>query len=189
MSVCLAQQSCAARPAVAASRRGERRVRRLAPPRAAPEQGGDGEGESEEGDGEAARSLKDVNPIALGRRARSVVDGVWKRVLSLGAPPGRGTGGSEFMDGEELDRAFRSGDEFSAQAVATTVLVLGATGRVGTILVRKLSLRGYTVRALVRNAAAAEGCAPSRRGETPRATGCSPPSLTHTPPPSACPSR
>jgi NmrA-like family len=113
-----------------------------------------------------------VNPIALGRRARSAVDGVWKRVLSLGAPPGRGTGGSEFMDGEELDRAFRSQGEFSAQAVATTVLVLGATGRVGTILVRKLSLRGYTVRALVRNVAAAEGCAAQPRGgRRPPATG------------------
>ena len=33
---------------------------------------------------------------------------------------------------------------------STRVLVVGATGRVGRIVVRKLLLRGYTVRALVR---------------------------------------
>ena len=38
----------------------------------------------------------------------------------------------------------------SPQAPDTTVLVTGATGRVGRILVRKLLLRGYKVRALVR---------------------------------------
>lgn len=38
------------------------------------------------------------------------------------------------------------------QAKFTTVLVVGVTGRVGRVLVRKLLLRGYTVRALVRSA-------------------------------------
>jgi nucleoside-diphosphate-sugar epimerase len=38
----------------------------------------------------------------------------------------------------------------------TTVLVIGAAGRVGRVLVRKLLLRGYTVKALVRNQADAE---------------------------------
>ena len=43
------------------------------------------------------------------------------------------------------------GGEFEApRASETTVLVAGATGRVGRILVRKLLLRGYKVRALVR---------------------------------------
>lgn len=41
--------------------------------------------------------------------------------------------------------------EFAApQSRYTTVLVVGATGRVGRILVRKLLLRGYKVKALVR---------------------------------------
>ena len=41
--------------------------------------------------------------------------------------------------------------EFEApQAGNTQVLVVGATGRVGRILVRKLLLRGYKVRAFVR---------------------------------------
>ncbi|KAI3787924.1 hypothetical protein L2E82_00440 [Cichorium intybus] len=34
----------------------------------------------------------------------------------------------------------------------TTVLVVGATSRVGRIVVRKLMLMGYSVKALVRNA-------------------------------------
>jgi NAD(P)-dependent dehydrogenase (short-subunit alcohol dehydrogenase family) len=38
----------------------------------------------------------------------------------------------------------------SPDAADTTVLVTGATGRVGRVLVRKLLLRGYKVRALVR---------------------------------------
>lgn len=43
------------------------------------------------------------------------------------------------------------GAEFeSPDAADTTVLVTGATGRVGRVLVRKLLLRGYKVRALVR---------------------------------------
>ena len=44
-----------------------------------------------------------------------------------------------------------SSSEFeSPRASDTTVLVTGATGRVGRVLVRKLLLRGYRVRALVR---------------------------------------
>jgi NAD(P)-dependent dehydrogenase (short-subunit alcohol dehydrogenase family) len=47
--------------------------------------------------------------------------------------------------------AFESAAEYdSPDAAATTVLVTGATGRVGRVLVRKLLLRGYKVRALVR---------------------------------------
>lgn len=38
----------------------------------------------------------------------------------------------------------------SPDAADTTVLVTGATGRVGRVLVRKLLLRGYKVKALVR---------------------------------------
>lgn len=59
-------------------------------------------------------------------------------------------------------RLFVNAAEFeSPDAASTTVLVTGATGRVGRVLVRKLLLRGYKVRALVRQrdtgAAAAAG--------------------------------
>ncbi len=53
------------------------------------------------------------------------------------------------------------GGEFEApQAPNTTVLVAGATGRVGRILVRKLLLRGYRVRALVRGKEGVEDSLP-----------------------------
>ena len=53
----------------------------------------------------------------------------------------------------------------SPDAADTTVLVTGATGRVGRVLVRKLLLRGYKVKALVRQreggaAAVSEAAAP-----------------------------
>ena len=51
-----------------------------------------------------------------------------------------------------VDTEFESPD-----AASTTVLVTGATGRVGRVLVRKLLLRGYKVRALVRQRDAAGG--------------------------------
>lgn len=49
------------------------------------------------------------------------------------------------MNIEQLEMESRS--EFSSpQAAYTTVLVAGATGRVGRVLVRKLLLRGYKAR-------------------------------------------
>ncbi len=104
--------------------------------------------------------LEDVNPVSLGRRSRAFVDDVWQRVLSLGST--RASGAASLADSYDLERRGLfdgAGGDFPApQAANNTVLVVGATGRVGTILVRKLSLRGYTVRALVRNAQAADGC-------------------------------
>ena len=59
-----------------------------------------------------------------------------------------------------------------ADAANTTVLVTGATGRVGRVLVRKLLLRGYKVRALVRQRSSeAGGEAAGAGGETTDADG------------------
>lgn len=64
-------------------------------------------------------------------------DNVWQQFTKLSSPTR-----SASMDMEELERSSRS--EFSSpQAAFTTVLVAGATGRVGRVLVRKLLLRGY----------------------------------------------
>jgi len=97
-----------------------------------------------------------LNPVELGRKSRQFVDTVWQRVLSLGSRSGTADLADELL-GERRALYVDEGDERSALAALTTILVVGATGRVGTILVRKLALRGYTVRALVRNIAAADG--------------------------------
>lgn len=96
----------------------------------------------------ASFDLQSVNPLKLGRKSRQFVDDVWQRVLDLGNVV-RKTDSS-------IDNVIVGGPlcDFEApQASYTTVLVVGATGRVGRILVRKLLLRGYTVRALVRDSA------------------------------------
>ncbi|KAJ8538505.1 hypothetical protein K7X08_027726 [Anisodus acutangulus] len=94
------------------------------------------------------KRLDDVNPVGLGRRSRQVFDQGWRKFLGLG----------------QISRTIRSDDESSLfireggpmcefaipGAQNTTVLVVGATSRVGRIVVRKLMLRGYTVKALVR---------------------------------------
>lgn len=86
-------------------------------------------------------AVDNVNPIALGRQARRAFDTVWTQLSQLAAPTKR----SVFTDEMELESM---GER--SQAAETTVLLLGATGRVGRILTRKLLLRGYKVRALVR---------------------------------------
>ena len=90
-------------------------------------------------------SLEDVNPVGLGRKSRQFVDDVWQRIIELGqlARP------QERVDTDfEFDAisggAYKEYDIPSAQF--TTVLVVGATGRVGRVVVRKLLLRGYTVK-------------------------------------------
>ncbi|CDP19666.1 unnamed protein product [Coffea canephora] len=96
------------------------------------------------------KTLDDVNPIGLGRRSRQIFDEVWRKFSGLG----------------QISRTTRTNDEMSLLigesgpmcefaipgAQNTTVLVVGATSRVGRIVVRKLMLRGYTVKALVRKA-------------------------------------
>ncbi|KAK2969540.1 hypothetical protein RJ640_003125 [Escallonia rubra] len=96
------------------------------------------------------KRLDDVNPVGLGRRSRQIFDEVWRKFSGLG----------------QISRTTRTDDEASLLiseggpmcefatpgAQNTTVLVVGATSRVGRIVVRKLMLRGYTVKALVRKA-------------------------------------
>ncbi|XP_058228202.1 protein HIGH CHLOROPHYLL FLUORESCENCE PHENOTYPE 173, chloroplastic isoform X2 [Rhododendron vialii] len=94
--------------------------------------------------------LDDVNPVGLGRRSRQIFDELWRKFSGLG----------------QISRTTRTDDETSLLineggpmcefaipgAQNTTVLVVGATSRVGRIVVRKLMLRGYIVKALVRKA-------------------------------------
>ncbi|KAK9054779.1 hypothetical protein SSX86_025858 [Deinandra increscens subsp. villosa] len=116
----------------------------------------DGDGINVEGDDQKGSSvsvikrLVDANPVGLGRRSRQIFDEAWRKFSELG----------------QISRTSRSDDESSLLiqeggpmcefaipgAQNTTVLVIGATSRVGRIVVRKLMLRGYSVKALVRNA-------------------------------------
>lgn len=88
-------------------------------------------------------SLEDVNPVGLGRRSRQLFDEVWRRFTELG----------------QLTRSPRDDEEYSSVLIggpmceftipgaeSTTVLVAGATSRVGRIVIRKLQLRGYKVK-------------------------------------------
>ncbi|CAH8252550.1 unnamed protein product [Arabidopsis lyrata] len=94
--------------------------------------------------------LDDVNPVGLGRRSRQIFDEVWRKFSGLGQMS-RTTRPDEQ---ETLDSLLiREGPmcEFAVPgAQNVTVLVVGATSRIGRIVVRKLMLRGYTVKALVR---------------------------------------
>lgn len=93
-------------------------------------------------------SVDDINPYQLGRRSRALFDDVWSQFTKLSSPV-RSIGlddDSEFMVGDLSGSIFET-----PQASYTTVLVAGATGRVGRVLIRKLLLRGYKVRALVRD--------------------------------------
>jgi len=86
--------------------------------------------------------LDSLNPIAIGKRSRQLFDDVWQQFARISSPPQSNRFYDDFQSPAE---------EFtSPTAQDTTVLVAGATGRVGRILVRKLLLRGYKVRALVR---------------------------------------
>ncbi len=90
-----------------------------------------------------ANPLDSVNPYALGRQARKAFDEVWSQLSNLGSPT------KSFLLDDVLEPP-RDVEFEAPQAAYTTVLVVGATGRVGRILIRKLLLRGYQVRALVR---------------------------------------
>lgn len=120
-------------------------------------------------------SLEDLNPISLGRETRKVFDDVWQQLQRIGNP----AASRQILDdayrcvvaGDGLRvlllpqlagliqthmcrcccRLAPAGDFESPQAANTTVLVVGAAGRVGKVLVRKLLLRGYKVKALVRH--------------------------------------
>ncbi|CAD7700853.1 unnamed protein product [Ostreobium quekettii] len=86
-----------------------------------------------------------VDPYKLGRRSRQAFDDVWQQFVRV-AQPTR----SFSSDDDPSLLAGTSMDLGAPLAAITTVLVVGATGRVGKIILRKLLLRGYDVRALVR---------------------------------------
>ncbi|CAH9118772.1 unnamed protein product [Cuscuta europaea] len=89
------------------------------------------------------KRLDDVNPVGLGRRSRQIFDEVWRKFSGLGQ-----MSSSSLIDAEVGPMC-----EFPTPgAQNTTILIVGATGRVGRIIIRKLMLRGYTVKALVRRA-------------------------------------
>lgn len=86
--------------------------------------------------------IDNVNPYELGRQARRAFDDVWGQISSLTTPT------KSYVFDDILDPSLSL--EESSDASDTTVLVVGATGRVGRILIRKLLLRGYKVKALIR---------------------------------------
>ncbi|XP_039125348.1 protein HIGH CHLOROPHYLL FLUORESCENCE PHENOTYPE 173, chloroplastic [Dioscorea cayenensis subsp. rotundata] len=93
-------------------------------------------------------TLDDVNPVGLGRKSRQIFDEVWRKFSGLGQISRTTT------DERLLDTVLIRGPmcEFTVpEAQDTTVLVVGATSRIGRIVIRKLMLRGYKVKALVRN--------------------------------------
>ncbi|CAA2975542.1 Hypothetical predicted protein [Olea europaea subsp. europaea] len=96
-------------------------------------------------------TLDDVNPVGLGRRSRQIFDEVWRKFSGLGQ-----ISRTTRTEDDESGLLMREGGPMCEFAIPgaqnTTVLVVGATSRVGRIVVRKLMLRGYTVKALVRKA-------------------------------------
>lgn len=85
-------------------------------------------------------TLDDVNPIGLGRKSRQLFDDVWKRLVQLGQLTQPVVDDDyEFIQGPACEFTIPN-------AEFTTVLVVGATGRVGRVLIRKLLLRGYKVK-------------------------------------------
>jgi E1A/CREB-binding protein len=89
-----------------------------------------------------------VNPVGLGRRSRQVFDEVWRKFSRLGQMSSASSSAVAEQDPAVL---FRGGPmcEFTVPgAQDTSVLVVGATSRIGRIVVRKLMLRGYNVKVL-----------------------------------------
>ncbi|XP_031386612.1 protein HIGH CHLOROPHYLL FLUORESCENCE PHENOTYPE 173, chloroplastic isoform X2 [Punica granatum] len=132
------------------SRGGTITTRRLVP-RASSEGGDDDFAKGKDPSGGSMISLEDVNPVGLGRRSRQMFDEVWRKFSGLGQISRT----TRTDDEEALDLlGLREGGPMCEFAIPgaqnTTVLVVGATSRIGRIVVRKLMLRGYTVKALVR---------------------------------------
>lgn len=91
----------------------------------------------------AGNILDKVAPYALGRQARAAFDDLWSNVARLSSPT------RSFVIDEVMEPG-QDADFEAPQASYTTVLIVGASGRVGRIVTRKLLLRGYAVKALVR---------------------------------------
>jgi uncharacterized protein YbjT (DUF2867 family) len=89
-------------------------------------------------------SLDNLNPYSMGKKSREVFDEVWTQLQRIGGP-------SRSVAPENVPFELDAPEAYESPLAAdTTVLVTGATGRVGRVLTRKLLLRGYKVRALVR---------------------------------------
>lgn len=84
-----------------------------------------------------------VNPVGLGRKSRQIFDQVWKKFSNLGQ-----ISRTEYDEGSNL-LVYGDGAPIPG-AQNTTVLVVGATSRIGRLVVRKLMLRGYSVKGFVR---------------------------------------
>ncbi|KAI3759842.1 hypothetical protein L6452_07943 [Arctium lappa] len=107
----------------------------------------DEEGDQNPSSVSVMKRLVDVNPVGLGRRSRQIFDEAWRKFSELGQISRTTRDNSLFIqEGGPMCEFAIPG------AQNTTVLVVGATSRVGRIVVRKLMLRGYSVKALVRNA-------------------------------------
>eukprot|EP00252_Welwitschia_mirabilis_P016912 TRINITY_DN37663_c0_g1_i1.p1 TRINITY_DN37663_c0_g1~~TRINITY_DN37663_c0_g1_i1.p1 ORF type:complete len:573 (+),score=126.39 TRINITY_DN37663_c0_g1_i1:147-1865(+) len=91
-------------------------------------------------------SLEDVNPVDLGRKSRQMFDKAWRKFSELGQ-----LSRSPTYEEESFLREGPMCDFMTPGAPDTTVLVVGATSRIGRIVVRKLMIRGYKVKGLVRN--------------------------------------
>ncbi|KAK3155969.1 hypothetical protein QOZ80_2AG0101140 [Eleusine coracana subsp. coracana] len=104
------------------------------------------------GGGKGMVALDDVivNPVGLGRRSRQVFDEVWRKFSRLGQMSSASAAAVAEQDPAVLLRGGPMCDFTVPGAQDTTVLVVGATSRIGRIVVRKLMLRGYNVKALVR---------------------------------------
>ncbi|CAN6573716.1 unnamed protein product [Malus baccata var. baccata] len=96
--------------------------------------------------------LEDVNPVGLGRRSRQLFDEVWRKFSGLGQISRTSLPDERDALDALLIREGPMCEFVIPGAQNTTVLVVGATSSIGRIVVRKLMLRGYTVKALVRNA-------------------------------------
>lgn len=94
--------------------------------------------------------LDEVNPVGLGRRSRQIFDEVWRKFSGLGQ-----ISRTTRTDDDEAALLIREGGPMCEFAVPgaqnTTVLVVGATSRVGRLVIRKLMLRGYTVKVHYQN--------------------------------------
>ncbi|XP_059644599.1 protein HIGH CHLOROPHYLL FLUORESCENCE PHENOTYPE 173, chloroplastic isoform X3 [Cornus florida] len=107
--------------------------------------GGNVRQQEERGEESMIKRLEEVNPVGLGRRSRQIFDQVWRKFSGLGQ-----ISRTTRTDDDETRLLISEGGpmcEFTIPgAQNTTVLVVGATSRVGRIVVRKLMLRGYTVK-------------------------------------------
>lgn len=94
--------------------------------------------------------LDDVNPVGLGRRSRQMFDQVWRRFSGLGQMSAATVTSEQSLLDPGIDRWPMS--EFVVPgAQDTTILLVGATSRIGRIVVRKLTIRGYKVKVSISN--------------------------------------